>query len=84
MNFESPLPQVLTQLGIGVIFLWLYWEERKERKQTNKEKDDLNEKVLEAFNKNSLSIERMNKSIDKNIEATSNLSDIVVAALKRN
>lgn len=73
---------VIAQLGIGSIFLWLYLKERSERIDSISKKDEVHEKVLDAFKENTKVTEQMKATIASNTESNKRLSDLVYDVLK--
>lgn len=73
---------ILGNLGIGAIFFWTYLNEKKERQELAKKKDELSEKLLEAYNKSTSISEKMTATIDNNTEAVKSLSTLVYDVLK--
>lgn len=70
MSIPKELIPVIGNLGVGAIFLWLYLEERKDKKAVHKHKDELNGKVLTAFENNAKTSEKLNGTIKENIKVT--------------
>lgn len=79
------LAQFLGSLGTGIIFVYLYFSERKDSQDIIKRKDDvitaMNEKVLDAFQKNSTTTQVLTDTIRANTEAQKSLTERVTDVL---
>jgi len=88
------LKTFLPSLGFSAVFLYLLnkvWEYHKSKmaekeakiESKDKQTEAMSEKVLVAFNQNTKIVEQMKSTIEKNTEATRNLSDVVVSTLRK-
>lgn len=68
--FEFIAP-VASQLGLSLVFLWMYQNERK----YNKEKE---EKILEAFKEQSKANQQLSGAIEKNTTATDKIFEVLL------
>lgn len=81
-NLPTEVLAAVANLGVGAIFLWLFILERKSSQEARDKKDELHDKVLEAFNRNTEVNAKTNQAMENNTEATKTLSDLVYELLK--
>lgn len=81
-QIPAELIGAIGNLGIGGLFLWLFFIERKNTKEVNQQKEDLHNKVLEAFNRNTEVSAETNAQLERNAEASKTLSELVYEVLK--
>jgi hypothetical protein len=79
---QSVLP-VAGNIGLAIIFLWQWNEARKERIQAEKSKDELNNKVLRAFEENTRVNTEVKAALRENATASASLSQLVHDVLNR-
>lgn len=80
--------QVAGSLGAFVVVIWLYVRERLDSQKTIQLKDEyikeINGRVLDAFEKNTLVNEQLKQTIVENTKATRSLTQRVTDALIEN
>lgn len=70
-EFFEVIAPVATQLGLSIVFIYMYVTERR----YNKEKE---EKVLEAFKEQSKTNQQLSGAIEKNTTATDKIFEVLL------
>ena len=65
---------LISQLGVGAIFVWIWTRERSDHKETLKKKDDLTDKVLQVFQDNVKATEGLKNSLEGNTKVVDTLT----------
>ena len=65
---------LISQLGVGAIFVWIWTRERTDHKETMKRKDDLTDKVLQVFQENVKVTEGLKNSLEGNTKVVESLT----------
>lgn len=92
-NFQEIIATVIPQLGFGVIFLWLFYSERKSNDENIKGRDlrikELTDASITAYTKNTEVIQRVSdsvanntSSIERNTVALQNMTEKLLQLLK--
>ncbi len=63
------LIDLVTNIGIGGIFVWIWYDERKERRQAQAKVNDLMERIIPALTDSTATLERVQDSMARVTEA---------------
>lgn len=82
-----PTETLLTQLGIGAVFVLLYFQLRKEYKEERDKMSDklekTNERIIGLVENNTQAMTGVKGSIDANTKSTDNLAQMFRVSLKK-